>query len=83
MNTVRNKPLKYANHYLNDPANDEFAALVAAGGKEYMKVMLAVLPPFKLVKNPLRERSRGKERRSISEYASNLPNVRVDNSDLL
>jgi len=44
-------------HGLNNSSYDELAALVAAGGEQHMKVVLAVLPSFKLVKHSVRERS--------------------------
>ena len=40
--------------YLDDPADDELSALLAAGGKEDVEVMFAVLAPFKLVEHSWR-----------------------------
>ena len=43
--------------HLDDPSDDELAALVAAGGEEDMEVVLAVLPPVILVEHTVREGS--------------------------
>jgi len=44
-------------HGLDDPTNDELAALVAAGSKEDMKVMFTIFAPVKLIEDTVREGS--------------------------
>lgn len=44
-------------HRFDDTSNNEFTAPAAAGRKEHLEIMLAVLPSFKLVENPFRKRS--------------------------
>jgi len=44
-------------NYLDDPSDDEVAALGAARGEEDMEVMFTVFPPFELIEHTFGERS--------------------------
>lgn len=40
-------------HCLDNTANDEFTALMAAWGKEHLEIVFTVLPSLKLIEEPL------------------------------